>query len=192
MSSSDEFDLGSKGGAIAPPDALSQIKEVADEWLAISSAMIDLENKMAALRATEIALRTRAIPDLLMTHGVSSVEVGGYSFKLDSFVSGGIPKDPEKRAKAFSWLIENGQEGLIKVEVSVEFGKDMFSEAQVVADLIKASGHAPTLEKNVHPQTLLAFVRQRMKNGEDIDLDVLGIHTGNIARIEQVKKGKKS
>jgi hypothetical protein len=44
------------------------------------------------------------------------------------------------------------------------------------------------MDENVHTQTLLAFVREKVRNGDDIDFDALGIYTGKVAKITEVKK----
>jgi hypothetical protein len=73
---------------------------------------------------------------------------------------------------------------LIKNTVTVSFGKGEDQKAQeLISDL--ASRHLTPEEKTeVHPQTLRAWAKERIEKGDEIDMQLFGVYTGQRATIK--------
>jgi hypothetical protein len=92
----------------------------------------------------------------------------------------------EKKPVAFKWLDDNDHGGLIKRRFIIEFGRDQEEWAKKFeADLAKSKTPLNVKqEQNVHWQTLDAFVRQQLENGEELPLELFGVFRQRFAEIK--------
>ena len=185
---SDEFDMGGKEGAQAPSDALSRLRQSLAELLDMEKLVEQMEDDLKAAKQSLQLLRTGRIPDLMSEVGVSSMTIDDKTIDLGDFVSGSLPKDPEKRRRAIAWLESEGADGLIKTEVAVEFGRNQHDDALSLSNVLRNDGYAPLVTSSIAPQTLLKFARDRLAAGEPIDFEVLGLYTGKIAKVKEAKR----
>jgi hypothetical protein len=187
MMDNSEFDLGN-GAAQAAPDTLANLNASLEEAVALELMCEQMEEDLKAAKKTLQAMKTGRIPDLMAEMQMEECVHNGWRVKIADFVSGSLPADPDKRARAIIWLEQNEGGGLIKTEVSIEFGKSQHDEAIEIAEQLKAEGYAPKVDSGVHSATLQAFARERIKNGDSIDTEVLGLYTGKVAKFGKVKK----
>jgi hypothetical protein len=187
MSTTDAFDIGG-GAERSAPSALERLNKFLQEAVALEEIVEQQENDLKAAKGTLHVLKTKTIPDLMTEMLLDEVVYNGWKAKINDFVSGALPSDPERRAKAIAWLEEHEGGGLIKTQVSVDFGRTQRNEALAIADSIKLAGFAPDVSSGVHSATLQAFARERIKNGEPIDTEVLGLYTGKVVKFGRVKK----
>ena len=54
-------------------------------------------------------------------------------------------------------------------------------------ELAQKNGYLPDQKKEVHPQTLKAFVKEQLQKGQAVPMDLFGVFTGHRATI---KRGK--
>lgn len=74
---------------------------------------------------------------------------------------------------AYAWLKKNKLESLVKNEMKVEFGKGEEEKAEELIEyLVTHSVENFTNKQYVHPQTLGAFVRERLAEGKDIPASI--------------------
>jgi hypothetical protein len=45
--------------------------------------------------------------------------------------------------------------------------------------------------EGIHAQTLLAFVREKLRNGEEVPIDTLGLYAGRVAKVKAAGKRRK-
>ena len=184
----DEFDVGTDGEASASPDALAQLRKNIQEMIDLETVVAQYEDDLKAAKKSLQSLRTGRLPDLMAEIQSDHFSHGGWEVKLTDFVSGSLPKDPEKRKLAMDWLEKHEAEGLIKTDVSMSFGKSQYDEAVTVAESLIEEGHAVNVTSGVHAQTLQAFARERIRNGEEIDAELLGLYTGKVVKATKVKE----
>lgn len=183
MTTADEFDVG----ASAPSDKLEQLHELLEEALALEGAVAQMEDDLKAAKSALHSLRTGRIPDLMAEMQMDEISFKGWSIKIDDFVSGSLPKDPAKRAKAIEWLESNDAAGLIKTDVSVSFGRSEHEAATSLWQSLESDGLPASLQSSVHAQTLQAFARQRIRDGESIEPEILGLYVGKVAKMKEKK-----
>ena len=111
--------------------------------------------------------------------------------EVSDFVAGSLTKKPEERKAALEWLASNGAADMIKSEVSVEFGKTEHNLAKDLAAKLAAEGYFVEESEGIHAQTLLAFVREKMRNGEEVPLETLGLFAGRVAKVKASGKRRK-
>jgi hypothetical protein len=203
MTDADDFDIGGDGAAQAAPDSATRLNKAARELLAQKALVEQLAADLKAATEAYTQMSTKDIPDLMMELGQPTWTAGDVELVLGDFVNGSLPKlldkrgNPipggrERREAAINWLESVGAAGIIKTELSIEFGKSQHNEAIDLAERLKAEGHPVNLESGVHPQTLYAFARQRIEDGLPIDLDSLGLLSGKVVRPRPSKAAKKA
>lgn len=181
------FSFEETGAADAAPADLKLLNQKLDEAVTLKEFIDQMEDDLSAAKKTMNHLNTVTLPDLMAEIGVEEITQRGWKVKVADFVSGSLPKEADKRAVAISWLVSHGGGDLIKSDLKVTFGRDDYESALKLAKSIEDSGYAPSLESGVHPQTLAAFARERIKNGEPVDTEMLGLYTGRVAKYTKTK-----
>lgn len=178
----------------AVPEAgqLASIKTVVDRALELQRNIETTDDYLKELRGELHTITTRTLPDIMASAGTSEFKSDdGTKVTIKDFVSGSLPKEEDARAAAFIWLESVEAGDLIKNTLRFDFdrGEDnMASEIKAKADEL---GIAFDAKRDVHPQTLAAFARERMREGLPIELERIGLVAGRAAKITPPKEKKK-
>ena len=114
--------------------------------------------------------------------GLSMIKLeNGVSVDVRPFYAAKIPAS--KQEEAFEWLRENGAGGLIKNIVSLNFGKSEDQEASNLVEDLKTRGYAVDQKMKVEPMTLKAYVKERIQNGQKIDMELFGVYIANKTKL---------
>lgn len=186
MGAHEDFNFEEQGAAALAPDALARLNEKLAEAIDLKNAVDQMEDDLTAAKKQLNALNTQVIPDMMAELGMDEVTQRGWKIKVGEFVSGSLPKDEEARARAIRWLEDHDAGELLKTNLSVGFSKSQHNVALDLAAHISERGYPAKVESTVHPQTLLGFARERLKNGEPLDTEVLGLYTGRVAKFKRV------
>lgn len=167
-------------------ERLDALRRLARELVKTEKEIEDMNATIAPKVARVNFLKSKLIPDLM-----SSLEMEDFTFrdgskiKVVDFISGSLPKDPEKRAEALRLIAEVYEgEGIIKNQISVLFARSQHNEALALAEDLKGKGFDAETKSDIHPMTLQAFVRERLAKGEEIDAPAVGCFIGRVAKIE--------
>jgi len=167
---------------------LSGLLAQALELVDLEAQIKDLEQLMKQLAGRANELKTQILPDKMAEVGLSEFKTPkGDRIKIEDFVSGSLPKDVEKRKKAIDLITSMGGEGIIRNELLLSFEKSQHNEAMALADDLRRRGFPAEITSGIHPQTYLAFVRERLRNGEEVDSEALGIFVGRKTKVELAK-----
>lgn len=163
-------------------DALQGIAALAEKQLQTETRIAAAEEALSELNEELMRLRDVLIPDAMSAVGMSSFKLkDGTSVVVNPFYSAKIPE--EKHREAFAWLRTNNFGEIIKREIKCAFGKGDDARATEVATHL-ATLKIPFADKeSVHPQTLKAFVRERIEKGETLPTELLGVYVGSRAKI---------
>lgn len=146
------------------------------------------EETLGRMRAKLSLIQIRDLPEAMQEVGLAYIETDYYSCDLTLAVNGSLPKDEEKRAEAIDYLRELDAEDLLKSEVSVSFGKGDDATARRMARILKQhTNQEVKVETTVHPSTLAAWGRERIKTNKPIDAEKVGLFIRNVAKIKQKK-----
>lgn len=167
-----------------PPNELKAITDLADLAREAQEKIVELETKLALEKAVHLELTTKRLPDAMQSFGL-------VSFTLDDGTK--IEIGPEyhaqiaaaRRANAHGYLVENKLDAVIKVTLSIEFGKKELERARDLHKELSALVKDRPVEMNesVHPSTLKALVRERHELGDPLPEDLFGIHIFQRAKI---------
>ena len=143
----------------------------------------EAETLLKTLNSERQKLSTQMIPDLMDEMGVERVDVDGLTVTKKQIVAASIPVD--KRELAFDWLRERGLDDIIKNDVVCSFGRGQDNLAKDAFWTLKDKGLEPSTKTHIHPMTLKAFVKDRVEQGQEIDLDLFGAFLTNAVEIKR-------
>jgi hypothetical protein len=136
-------------------------------------AVTEAEQRLAELKERARVLREETLPNAMLELGLKRIELEtGESLQMKLEVYASIPKHAKEAA--FAWLVQHHFDGIIKTEVSVEFGKGHFKQALALQVALKKKKLDATCEQGIHHSTLKAFLKEQMAAGTDIPLDLFG------------------
>lgn len=143
----------------------------------------EAEMHLKKLKQEKHRLSTEAIPSLMDEMDVSRLDVGDVTVALKPFVSASIPAD--RKDEAYQWLRDHGLDDIIKNDVVLSFGRGEDETANTVMLDLEKKGLHPESKTHIHAMTLKAFVRERVENGQPIDLDLFGAYVAKTADIKR-------
>lgn len=178
--------------------AVAEAKKFAEK----SKRRDELEEELKKLVAELNEIKHKKLPDLLAEAGTD--RLGIPEMELDAvakdYYHANIAADwtDERREAAFAFLEREKAGDLIKVVVSVSFGRREWARALAFAERVRKAGFEPRIDKGVPWATLTAYVReqwpkwqQRWTRGDkrlppvDKVLDLLGATVGRIVELKK-------
>lgn len=142
---------------------LDEMTAAARLLLEAEEATAKADEELKAKKETERKLREETIPSMFAELGVEKLTLSdGSTFSCTQEVYAAIPAP--RREEAYSWLEENGFGGLIKTNVEIPFGKGELELARELLDKLATELGVTngTILREVHPQTLKAFLKERL------------------------------
>lgn len=162
---------------------LSRLATLAEEQAKAEAEVARLEAELAAAREVARDFAERQVPELMDSIGIAEFKTStGLKIEVVETIRAGI--SGVNAPRAFAWLRENGNAALIKRTLSVAFGKGQDADAESLAKELEAKGLDADDKTSVHPSTLAAFVREKLRDGQEIPLDLLGVHRQRVSKIK--------
>lgn len=178
-----DFDI-----VVAPAaEQLKSIEELATEAHRLTKLIDELEASLKVHKGELMTLTHNALPDAMAAAGTSSfTTTKGVKISIKEVLTGTLPKDESKRAVALHWIENNGGKSIIKSELVAEFekGSGNLERKNRAAEALAELGVAFQDKETIHPQTLCAFAREKMRNGEEVPTEMLGLYAGRMAKID--------
>lgn len=169
-------------------NALTVLSQLADELITADARIKTLEAELKDAKAEFNELNENRIPDFMDEVGISEFTTSdGFKISVAEKLVGNISKTNEQAAH--QWLADHGYESLLKNQMKLDFGKGDDHTAQEIENFLADHGVEADRKRYVHPQTLHAFLREKLADGEDIPLDLFGVF---IKRQTKVLKGSKN
>jgi len=146
-----------------------------------------LEQKLKDEKKALLKLTDEDMPAMLAEIGISSFSLDdGSQVEVKQTYGASILVD--NRPKAYEWLRDNGYDDIIKNTVLCQFGRGEDDQASAFAAFAQKQGYVPEQKTEIHPQTLRAFVKERVEEGDAFPMELFGAWVGQRAVI---KKGRK-
>ena len=164
-------------------DKVKSISELCNRLLDLQEQAKRIEDNLKSKNDEIRMLSEQEIPNLMQEAGVSEFKLAdGSSVSIKPFYAAKIPVS--KTDEAFQWLTGNGYGDLIKNTVSLNFGKSEDNLANSLVEDLKSKGHNVSQKKKVEPQTLKAFVKEAIQNGQNVPMDLFGVYISNKTTIK--------
>lgn len=169
---------------ISGKEVLAEIVAKAERAVHLERRIVDREEELNILRKELNDLRFSQIPDAMAEAGLTSFALkDGSKVKVEDYVQGSLPKDVALRAAAIVVLETHDGAALIKNQIMVPFEKKEHNKAISLARELQDRGMQVSVTQDVHAQTLQAFVREKLRAGEQLPWEKLGIFVGRRAKI---------
>ena len=165
---------------------IERLRQCAIKVSDLTEQIEETEALLKALKANRQRLANKVMLDLMLDCGLDEFKSRNTKFAIKEYVSGSIPKDTHDAMMAYAWLEENGAGELIKNMITVNFSKGDNDRAIEAVEILKDLGCSPKRKKGVHPMTLKKFAKDRLENGQPINLDILGLTAGQVVNIKRL------
>lgn len=167
-------------------DILGRISVLADEMLQVDKDTAAAELSVKKLKEVHRQIAEEQLPELFEQVGMSELTtLKGLPLKLKNKVFTNISKG--RKPKAIAWLDANGQGGMVKRCVIIDFDKTQEDKVAALLRLIGKGWPNNRTELDVHASTVKAFVTKQLKDGETIPLDIFGVHCVDTVEISSKK-----
>ncbi len=155
-----------------------------NELLATRKQIEKCEENLSRLKKDEKILASNEIPKAMAEAGVTMLKLSdGSTVDVKPIYSASMPKNSRKQ-EAFEWLRENGAGDLIKNIVSLNFGRAEDSDAKKLFENLQEQGYNVSQNEKVEPNTLKAFVREKLQNGQKVPTDLFSVFVTNQTSIK--------
>lgn len=139
----------------------------------LEGSIAEMEQVLKAKKERHRKQSQEIVPNMMAELEINSFELdNGYKVSIKDSYFASIPE--ANLYACFEWLRGNGLDGIIKTVVAANFGKGEDKEAQKVLDLLTEAGVVADVKSTIHPQTLKAFVKERITKGLEFDLELFG------------------
>jgi hypothetical protein len=146
----------------------------------------DLEKNLKDEKKTLLKMTDEELPAMLTELGLSSMTLeDGSNVKVTQTYGASIRIDD--KPQAFEWLREHGYDDIIKNQVLCVFGRGEDDQASAFQAFAAQQGYAAEQKTEIHPQTLRAFIKERVENGDDFPMELFGAWVGQRAVIKRTK-----
>lgn len=168
----------------ADDNVLARVASLVDEWADLNERTDVMNKDTAALEAKANEIAERLLPEIMDENNVKDMTTrNGVKVAIVDKVKAGIRK--ADMAEGCQWLVDNEHSDLIKVEVTVKFPKGDIDKALELLSYLEQhpEEYAVAMKETVNPQTLGAFVREMLADGEALPMDLLGVYRRREAKI---------
>ena len=166
---------------------LKTIAELAEKIQSQEQQVADTEEKLKKQKEELRKLQNEELPMLMQEIGIKKFELeDGSSVNIKEIYAGSISQ--ANKEKAFNWLRQNKFDDIIKNTVTTAFGKGEDTAAKNFMDIAEQAGYTPVQKTEVHPQTLKAFIKERVEGGDEFPMELFGAYIGYKAEIKKSKK----
>ena len=139
------------------------------------------EEKKALLKMTD-----EDLPTMLAEIGLASMKLDdGSEVTVKQTYGASILVD--NRPAAYDWLRDHGYDDIIKNTVACQFGRGEDDQASAFKAIAEKQGYLAEQKTEIHPQTLRAFVKERVESGDEFPMELFGAYIGQRAVVKRSK-----
>lgn len=169
-------------------DELSRVSDLARQQREQEHVVQDLENRLKAEKKRLRQIQEVDLPEAMHEAGLSEAALqDGSRIVVKEGVNAHISKD--RQDEAFHWLEQHGHGELIKSMATVNIGRDDEMRQRVTQALQDAGVSQDIMDfvRKVEPQTLKAWAREQVRQGNTPPEDLFGLYQFRQAKVEAPK-----
>ena len=157
-------------------NALAQIKATAEQQEESEVAVEKAEDELSLAKKEFVRISEKVFPELLSSLEMTEdITVAGLKVQLAEKLRGNIPV--KHKDEAIKWLNDKGHGNIIKRQIVIEFNKD---EEKWAAKFMRDCNQRKKqlnmkIKRVVHAQTLQAWCREMLAEGEKFPMELFGI-----------------
>jgi hypothetical protein len=171
-------------GALKVSDEqVSGIAGLARRAKLLEKEIAELEESLSERNEQYRKLTEQTIPEAMAESGMKKfVMEDGSSIDIKPYYGASIPK--ARQSEAYQWLRDHGFDDIIKNTISVRFGRGEDELSARLLNLLGENGYPSEQAQKIEPQTLKAWVKERVEKGEVVDTELFGVFIGQKAVIK--------
>jgi len=155
-----------------------ELTKIAEMGEALFRAQEAVNLKRAELKKAErvlAQLQEVDIPEYMTEIGLTKFETNDVSVEIKESIQ--VSPLKANRPKVMQVVTDAGDANLIKDTISFMFTRGQHEEADEFYTQAIEKGQAPKREQKIESATLRAYVINKLKNGEEVDVDLFGVRT---------------
>ena len=184
---------------VAPAsNELGAVADMARKMQDLAHEINRLEDSLKQKKQDLKMLAEHDLPDLMQELNIRDFTLtNGSKVEIKDVITGSVPsqgaidraKGDDKdelrirQQQCFEWLRQNGGADLIKSNVEVQFGRNEDDACNEFTNELRARHMHYKRGVGVHPGSLNSFIKERLAEGKEVDLDLFRVYTGRIANI---------
>ncbi len=162
-------------------EAFAKLDELVVDIVDAGAEVTKAEEELKEAQEKYRQLEQFTIPEYMDTLGLEEfTTTRGMRVVVETKIRASIGKN---KGPAFAWLIENGHDGIIKRTVVVAFNREQAEEAAELMKKLHPDFAGVKQDMKVEGATLTAFVKEQLKEGNDVPIDIFGIFEQRFAKI---------
>ena len=154
----------------------------------LEAQISEKEEELKAIQAEHREVSWKQLPELMQRLNLDSFSLAnGYTISINEKLRLSLPA--ANKQQAMLWVDDNGGSALVKRAFIIEFSKDQEKFARKFQrDCAKRKNALPMEEsKTVHSSTLTKFISDKLKNGDEVPLELFGAYQQRISKIKHKK-----
>lgn len=160
--------------AIATDDELKLISKLALAQMDSEFRVNYLEDELSVAKEQLKNIQERLLPEAMAAVGMTEFKMNsGVKISIKNDVYASIRKD--YLSQAVKWLDENGLGGIVKDQVSVDFGRGELRSVEFLMNFCKQYHLVANEKLNVHPSTLKATIKEQLAKGVEFPEEFFSI-----------------
>lgn len=161
---------------------VKDITEVCNKCIDLEQQVNSAEENLSRLKEKLRDYQERIIPEMMQEAGVDSlVLTNGKKVNVKPFYGAKIPI--ERQDEAFSWLRAKGHGDMIKNSITANLDRGQDNLASELVKVCQQHGFNYSQKMKVEPMTLKAYVKERIQNGQKIDMELFGVYIANKTKL---------
>lgn len=182
------YDYGEYGGQDGPKSSgeLAQLSDLAEQARQAEYAVEEAQRELKRLQGIHQSLVETQIPTLMEQVGMEKFSTSsGLNIEIRESIRASLGSGPEKD-RNLDWLEKSGHEAIIKLAVSVAFGRgDAEREkAKALATRLREEGVDAIFDRKVEPSTLSALIRELLEEGRPVPEEAFHVFRQRVAKIK--------
>ena len=169
--------------------SLAEVSALAKQQWEAALEVARLEDALKVAKQNLRRISEEDLPEAMKQCGVKKfVTDDDLEIDLKEEITVGIPAP--RREEAYQWLVEHEFGGIIKSELELLFNREEQAKAEKLAESLRKKGFDVTMNNAIHPQTLKAFVKERIADTEsavEFPLELFGARPYNVAKVKPRK-----
>lgn len=164
-----------------PVDTMQVIRATAIRLSEAEADILALEEGLKEAKQRKKNISEVELPELMNTVGMSDFTLSdGRKVKLSVFYDAKL----KNKREAFAYLDANGDNSIIKDTVTLNFERGDHERADKIVEELAEQGVTLKRKEDIHPQTLKAYVKEKIESGADIPMEAFGVYIGNRVTIK--------
>lgn len=166
---------------------LAKLSDLAEQARQAEYAVTEAQRELKRLQGVHQDLVEVQIPTLMEEVGMEKFSTSsGLNIEIKEAIRASLGSGPEKE-RNLDWLEQAGHEAIIKLAVTVPFGRgeEDRARAKALADRLRQEGlDQAVFERKVEPQTLGALIRELLEDGRPVPEESFHVFRQRVAKIK--------